>query len=193
MKDGTRVGECGFRLSLCHMSPSYNYSSPMLAGVEAGDTVHMVVVSGTVPSSPGWGELIEKEEQRDIEKAREKVKRIQGMKQEEPFSPCIGATVMLRELSKPELNGQAGVIIAWHSDRHRWEVRLSGQSNTVAVKSDKLCSAETHILHEEEKEEAPENKRHANPNCAAGTSGVQGLFMNRAALKTPRNRGAGAR
>ena len=28
---------------------------------------------------------------------------------------------------------------------------------------------------------------------AAGTSGVQGLFMNRAALKTPRNRGAGAR
>ena len=53
MKDGTTVGECGFRLSLWHISPSYNYSSPMLAGVEAGNTIHMVVVpAGTVPSSP---------------------------------------------------------------------------------------------------------------------------------------------
>jgi len=97
----------------------------------------------------------------------------------------IGTTVMLRDLSKQELNGLVGVVIDWHSDRQRWEVRLKGQRGTVAVKSDKLAPAEIYIpdeddeelsdidldLDEEERKEVEleiQKLRHVHPDAAEG-------------------------
>ena len=49
---------------------------------------------------------------------------------------------MLNGLSKKELNGRSGEVVAWHSDRKRWEVKLHGETDTVAVKADKLSPAQ---------------------------------------------------
>lgn len=51
----------------------------------------------------------------------------------------MGCTVKPHSLtSAPEHNGAEGTLVSYHSDKGRWEMRLSGSDKTLALKPDNL-------------------------------------------------------